>query len=912
MVFRNPHMLILLLLLPALVLVWRWRGKRQKALVLALRLLMIGLVVLGLADPMVGAETNPQHTLVLLVDQSESLTPRGQLDARAAAASLAQIPAGSNPQDPQRHMVLWFGEHVVDPGDWDQTTTGQALPQSLIDSLNPETSDLAQALRTAREMLKSTGGRVVLISDGYQTTGDALAEAQRASQDGLVVDVLPIASVQGGDVQITSVSVPHSLRLDEAYDISVNVHRQDLPSVTLTDLDSTSTMTVTLQVWESTTRDKGKERLLEERQVGLVPGTNSFAFRGKATAEGLVKLRARVLDVPNDTFERNNTAGAATVVAPQPSILLVGGEDGSAQELQSALWRAGIQSDNIPTTLLPTRLSDLQVYEGMVLLDVPAHNLSLDQISSVREFVRSEGRGLVVTGGYNSFSLGGYADTPLEDLLPVSLDPPPRPQRSDVALLLMMDRSASMSVPVDVSKFDMAKEATVLSTEMLQSEDQIGVLSFDTRQYWTVPFQTVGQGRTLKQIQDDIVLLNVGGGTDIYGALQEGLGDLMRQNASVRHAVLLTDGRSFTNDMDAYYQLIQTARDNDVTLSTIAIGMDSDTELLNQLASWGGGRYYYADMPEDIPRMTLQESAIARADPVVEGQFYAELSSLHPMLRNVSPANLPNLDGYIATTRRENADVILQSPISQREQQGDPLLATWQYGLGRVVAWTPSVAEPWASAWTDWGDYGSFWAQIIRYTLPQPDSGPLQVHLEPQPGGARLVVDAFESGGNPLDLANVGARITLPDGTQHELLLYQIGPGRYVQNMLLPIEGAYGVEVVLRRDDLGIQYTTAIGYAHALPAEYTLHPTYRPSAQGSDYPQGQPLLEAIAKQTGGRVLDPQETLIPAETSTEQQSETPVLSPLSLITSNIWPWLLAAALVVWVLEIAVRRRTSAMI
>ncbi|NJN67639.1 MAG: VWA domain-containing protein [Chloroflexaceae bacterium] len=586
----------------------------------------------------------------------------------------------------------------------------------------------------------------MLLSDGIQTTGNGLNEVPELIAAGVPIDVWPIEPVTGPEVRISGMSVPRSVRVGEEYDVQVGVELVERPGVpSLSSIDGSAMVQVpipaTVRLWESLApsyqqEGAGPERLLAEQQIDLAPGHNRLSFPALATgASGVVRLRAEITGVSDeDTFVRNNEGVATTVVALQPRVLLVEGQEGNASELSAALWRTHIESEVIAATDLPPRLSDLGWYDGMVLLDVSAHDLSLDQMSSVREFVRSEGRGLLVTGGLNAYSLGGYQNTPLESVLPIQVDPPPRTQRADVALLLIIDRSASMSIPIEVSKLDMAKEAAILSTEMLQSEDRIGVLAFDTGQSWTVPFQQVGQGLTLKQIQDTIVMLSIGGGTDIYEALSMGLTELMHQQASVRHAVILTDGRSFTDDRTAYRSVVEMARNADITLSTIAIGMDSDTELLNELAQLGSGRYYFADQPEDIPRLTLQESEIARADPVIEGDFYAELSAPHPLLHGFAPSEMPYLNGYVATTRKEQAEVVLQAPVTESNQQ-DPLLATWQYGLGRVVAWTPSVAGPWANAWVEWGNYGPFWDQVIRYLLPEPDSGSLQIQFEPRPEG---------------------------------------------------------------------------------------------------------------------------------------------------------------------------------
>jgi Ca-activated chloride channel homolog len=863
---RNPELLALLLLLPGFVLLWRWGGRRLVPGALLLRLASVSMLVLALTNPTLGREAPPTGPLVILVDQSDSLTNEGKATLQAEAERLARAAVENNPEMARRTTLLQFGGNVV---PLEETTTDDPVQS---ETLDPAASDLARALRTARELLVPTGGRIMLLSDGVQTGGDALLEAERAAAAGLAVDVRPIAPVQTPDIRITGLNVPRSLYVNEDTAIQVGVAYAPATPAESNAIDAT------LRAWDG-------EQLLDEQQVTLIPGVNPFDFTITATAPGVLQLRTEVTgEGISEIFARNNSAAATILVVPPPRVLIVEGTPNSGFALSTALQQSSIGSQAIPPQMLPTRLSALEQYDGMVLIDVPVSMLTLEQMTSVREFVRSEGRGLVVTGGRSSYGLGAYKDTPLEQALPVMMDPPPRPTRTDIALLLVVDRSASMTAAQGISKFDMAKEAAILSTEALNDEDRIGILTFDTEQEWVVPFQQVGQGLGLRAIQDTIAQIASGGGTDIFAALNVGLGDLARQPVNVRHAVLLTDGRSFTSDRVAYRQLIDAARAQNITLSTIAIGIDSDTMLLDQLAEWGQGRYYFATTPEDIPRLTLLESEIARSDPTIEGLFNANVANTHPLLRGFSPVDLPSLEGYVATTPKDSAEVVLQSP------ENDPVLTAWQYGLGRAVAWTPSLAEPWATGWPTWGEFGEFWAQVVRYTLPEADtSGPLQVRLIPQPEGVRLSVDAVQSGGAPLDLADVTAQVTLPDGTQRPFTLPQTAPGNYARDLRLPDAGPYAVTVLLERD--GTRYVAERGYVQPVPAEY-----YPPQA-GSSQVQGVPLLQTIAEITGGQVLsdtDPNMPFIPEPRVPASQSR------------PLWPWLVGAALLLWVLEIAVRR------
>jgi Ca-activated chloride channel family protein len=850
MIFRNPQLLWLLLLLPAIAILWRWRGVRVTAPALLLRLLAVAAVVLALADPLLGAAPAPEGPLVVLADQSDSLTAAGRAALRDRAAQLAR--------DSDAARVLYVGADVVS-GPQAEPPSEETLP-ALPDG---SASDLAAGLRAARALLPG-GGRVVLLSDGLATDDATLAEARLAAEAGVTIDVVPVAPTELPEVAVTGVSAPRSLRVGEEFPIEIAVRYTPAPG------EPTAVITGRLRLWDG-------EALLGDQEVALTPGDGSYTFRHVAQAPGVVRLQAELSSAVGDSFSQNNRGAATAVVNPPPRVLLVAANDSEAALVADALERQGVETSRIAPEALPAQLSNLAPYDGLVLIDVPAASLTLDQMAGVREFVRSEGRGLVAIGGRNSYTLGAYKGTPLEEALPVTMEPPPRPQRTEIALLLIVDRSASMTAAFGVSKFDMAKEAAILATESLKPEDRIGILSFDTGTLWVVPFQQVGDGASLAVIQEQIGQLPSGGGTDIETALAAGLPLLAEQPVSVRHAVLLTDGRSFSNNFGAYQQLVETARAAEISLSTIAIGEDSDTLLLEQLARWGNGRYYFADEPEDIPRLTLLESEIARADPMVEGDLRASLSQAHPIVRDFSPAELPGLRGYVATTARDAAEVVLRSP------EDDPLLAVWQYGLGRAVAWTPTAGEPWAVEWTRWAGYERFWAQMVRYTLPEPDSGPLQVRIEPRPGGSRLVVDAVEPGGAPLDLAAVNARVTLPDGAQRSFSVRQTAPGRYTQDLSLATPGAYLVSVVLLRDG-GLQQRD-VGYVQPVAPEYR---------QAGDPARGRALLEAVATASGGEVL--------AEVAPSVDAAPAPVPP----GDAYWPWLLGLGLGLWVLEIAVRR------
>ncbi|WP_322816755.1 VWA domain-containing protein [Chloroflexus sp.] len=840
MIWQAPHMFWLLLVLPALLLIWRRAGNRLPWSVVGMRLAIVALLVGALADPIRPLAGVPlTGPLIVLYDQSDSLTPAGQAAIRAEAEAIA---AAAGPKT----RLLAFGADVVAGGD--------RLPDGA-------GSDLAAAITTVRHLLPG-GGRVILISDGQTTGGDALIAAQQAAQAGIRIDVRLVSPPAVSEVAVTRFDVPAFVRSGETFELRIaTFYRSPV---------SSDALAARLRIWAD-------DQLLGEEPIFIPSGSYEFVATHTATEPGIVRLRTELVLDGNDTFAANNVAGATTLVMPPPNILLIEDSGDEGAVLADALRRSGMVIERSSASELPANLDLLTRFDGFVLVDVSAFQLSLEQMVALREVVRSEGKGLTVIGGNQSFTLGGYAETPLADALPLLMTPPPRPQRAPVSLLFIIDRSASMSATFGISKFDMAKEAAILSLAMLQPGDRVGVLAFDTETVWTVPFRTVGEGVLLAELQDQIATMSLGGGTNIERALSVGLPALANEPYSTRHAILLTDGRSYSNNYQRYQQLVESARAAQITLSTIAIGSDSDTELLNQLAAWGNGRYYYVADASDLPRITFQESEIATAELTVEQPVPVILHQPHPLVRNLNPRELPTLDGYIALQPRPEASLVLKSPVE------DPLLAVWQYGLGRSVAWAASVTSPWASSWPAWSGYEQFWAQIVQYTLPTSDSGPLQVWVETANGHTRLVVDARSAGGKPIDLAQVTARTTLPNGNEQNINLIQVAPGQYARDLSFTSVGPYAITVVLFANGQTLQ--RSIGYVQPPPAEYAF-----PPPQTS---QGASRLEQIATMTGGSM------------EVDLSATTPAARASGEVVA-LWPYLAGLALLLWLVEIALRR------
>jgi uncharacterized membrane protein len=880
MTLQTPQVLLALPLIWGVVILFSWRRRFKPFAAFLTRLAIIVLMVVALTQPILPSPAaeqidEPQEQLVLLVDQSASLGMVGQEALRAEAAQLAQAR--------ENLVTLFFADQAVlvdDPlSSANYVVSSQDNP-----TLNPEMSNLAEALLVGSEFLKDKPGRLILLSDGIPTAGDdPLAVATRLAQqdipvDALVLDKNDIRAWSGvqNEVRVVSVSVPPVLREGETYDIEVVLHSEVEAEVTL-----------------SLTRNG---EILAEDVVPLRAELNRFSFTSEAQDIGPQIFRAAIA-ADADRQPENNRLSAFAEVYPAPQILVVGSDSDELSRFSALLREVGFETDTLVPPDLPDLLSDLESYDGMILLDVPATSFELEQMMAIQEFVRSLGRGLVMTAGRNSFALGQYEGTPLADLLPVSLEPPPREERPPVALLLIIDHSGSMiEQRRPATRLAMAKEAAIRATDILGPDDLLGVLMFDNRFEWVVPFQHISDGAELINIQQRIGRIPPGGGTRILQALEVALPALVEQETvGARHAVLLSDGKSFDGNqgIEDYNRIVDEALKAKITLSTIAIG-EADQELMRHLAERGRGRYHFAATPEELPALTVSESDILRSDALQVGDYGVAIFAPHPLARGLfaplpTPERntAPNLKGYLAMTPKPLSEVALQVG------PGDPLLSVWGYGLGRVVAWSSDTGGEWATDWRSWPDFGRFWGQVVGYTLPAPGLGLLQLDARIGPDGTVTVIaDGVTVTGQPADMAQTVATLLTPGGQEERVRLHQMGPGRYERDLRLPDEGAYQVTVFQSRSGHGeADEEASMGFVLSYPAEYGLPPA------GS----GAPLLEQIAALTGGRTFT-----LGQVAALNGPPIAPVENQLSAEPIELWPWFLVAALVLWPVEIALRR------
>jgi uncharacterized membrane protein len=511
------------------------------------------------------------------------------------------------------------------------------------------------------------------------------------------------------------------------------------------------------------------------------------------------------------------------------------------------------------------------------MANVSATDLSPDKMDLLEVYVRDLGGGLVVIGGPNSYGVGGYFETPLEEALPVEMRIRDQTRIPQLALVFVIDRSGSMEIagPSGVSNLELAKEAILRSFNFLNDYDRTGVVSFDTQAFWVIDVQEVGGTENRQALEAEVASLRPGGGTDIFGGLSAVDSELPNDPATLKHVILLTDGGA--SEVGILPLVSRMYNNYDITTSVIGVGADY-ARWLESVAAMGGGNFHVTTTIENIPTIFAAETVLATRSYIFEDPFVPVQTARSPIMEGITSS--PQLQGYIATTAKDTATVVLTGP------EQDPLLASWQFGLGRSVAFTSDATARWGRDWVNWEQYARFWNQVVRWTITESSNSNLEVWVEQRGEQAVLVVDARDNRGDYLNELELDGSVVAPDRTTQSLRLQQVAPGRYEATFTPTTEGAYFIRVAGNtRDGAAIEASVAQsnGWVLSYSPEYSL-------AQPDER-----FLEELANLTGGKSLAER----PAAAFLHDLDQEEAARPL-------WPFFLGAAAFVLIADIAIRR------
>jgi len=833
--FDYPWVLALIPVLAAFVLI---TGKRihlgsaiKKRIIMVFRVMLMICVVLAMASPNIKSSFSRTAT-IFIADMSDSLK-----QSRNEISTFVREALGYATNKDIAGLVS-FAEGaaaVKMPGEISRDF-------SLDTRINTEGTNIENALTLAQSIMpENTAKRLVLLTDGKETAGNALEKAKMLNRLGYTIDIVPVRDDIQDEVQIEELNAPKQVNAGERFDISLKI-------------TSNVNTNAVIRLYQNRT-------LAQEKTVELYKGENVFVFTDTAEESGMITYMAEIA-ADNDTVLQNNQLSGFTQVLDKPRIMLV--EQGNSGENLVQYLEEYAQIARVNPGEVPVTLQEIMKYDAFVLVDINYEWLNEGFVTLLEQAIKHHGKGLLVTGGENSYAPGGYKGTLLETVLPVEMDITRKEEKPSLGLVLVIDKSGSMADgEYGISKLELAKEAAIRAAEVLEDSDWLGVIAFDDAVQWVIRTEPLTDK---KKAVDLIGSIRPGGGTQILHPLEEAWQDLRKRDTRLKHIILLTDGQA---EKYGYERIIYGLNEDGITLSTVAVGQGADTLLLKALAYGGNGRYYYTDEFSDIPSIFAKETFLAGQKYLQNRRFYPEPVTSMGLLKEI--AAVPPLDGYVRTTVKPAARTVFRSDTE------DPVLAVWQYGLGRTASWTSDIQGAWSAQWALWQDAPKFWGNLVSWLIQKNiDTGyTVDTGLK---DGKGVITLTF---GNEIPQAEViEGVIVSPDGTASEISLQVKDPGVYEGIIEQQDPGAYIINLKTVGDDSGSNIST--GLLMPYPVEYrVLQDT------GS-------FLEKLAKAGGGRIIDDPSQVFAGEVQNTGG------------TKNITNLFIVMSLVLLLMDIAIRK------
>lgn len=845
--FTRP--LLLLLLFPIGFYTWRLTRRSladlsqfRHRLAFGLRLAIIILLVFALAGARI-VRNSANQCVVFVLDVSDSITKAKQ------DAGLAYINHAIKTMKPDQQVgLVVFGSDAsveLSPSSSGRLEKIYSVPST-------SNTDISQALGLALATFpEQCAKKIVLLSDGNETIGKSIEQAMLAGSNDVSVDTVPLTSELPREAMLEKMAIPSGVKIGEPFDIKI-VAAAKQPSV-------------------ANIRLIRNGAPVDIKTVELPAGKSVLTFKQSIPKPGGYEYQA-ILECANDTRAENNRALGYTKVTGKPRVLYIEGKQGQAKYLANALTSSDITFDTRDRSGIPISIPEMQKYDMVVLSDVPAWNMATEQMEMFKSGVKDLGIGLTMIGGDESLGAGGYYGSPIEQALPVDMSVRKSKVLPTLTVVVVMDKSGSMGMPEGgKTKIELANDAAASVVELLQPIDYVGVIVCHTSPSAAVDLQTA---TNKGPIYDQISTIRAdGGGICVFPSMQMAYDMISKSNTRQKHVILLADG-SDCDDQEGVIPLAKKMANDKITVTTVAIGDGPHVPFLKATAATGKGYYYLAKRATDLKAIFTKDVMEVSKSLIVEEPFVPRMDTTSPELSGIDQSSCPPLLGYVMTSAKPTARVLMTS------HKNDPILAMWQYGLGKSAAFMSDCKARWSARWLGWPDYNKFWAQVVRSTMRKSGPKDFQTAVDIESGVGRVIIDAVDTKGNFLNYLKFVGSVIGPDMKAKPIVIEQTGPGRYESGFDARDVGTYVVSVA--QED-GNDISPDVNFISIpYPPEY------------KDMSPNEPLLRRISQETSGK-FNPDAQRIFGGNFRKSRSFT-----------DIWRLLMIISMLLLPIDVAVRR------
>ncbi|WP_346937498.1 VWA domain-containing protein [Clostridium sp.] len=799
----------LLFLIPIILMIMYFISKTSKfkekniSFININRVIIVTILILAMCNISISFRTKDSSTIFLL-DLSHSMSNYKDETKEFVKNAIEASPPNN------KIGIVTFGENQ----EIEQFLTYSKGFNDIQTSPIGNTTNIEEAIKFSLNIFKDSDyKRIVLVTDGKENQGDLLETSTYFGNNQVDFQVYKIDSEQVEDVYIEDIDILDKVAIGEEFSVTVNIK---------SNIKTKSKISIY----------SGREKK-SEKEIDIEKGENTFLFKDIQHKGGFKPYKV-VIEPENDGISYNNEYTTYTNIVSKPEILVIQGKTGEGKGLEENLKAIGSSYTMINPSAAPRSINELIEYKGIFICNTHIDDLPKGFLDNVESYVKDYGGAIITTGGDNSYALGGYKDSVFEDILPVSSDKKGKNEIPEISLTLVLDRSSSMlsSDQGSFSKISLAKEAAIRSLDNLRETDNIGVVTFNTGYSWVVPMQKLSN---IEEVSDKINSIIAEGGTSIYSALNEAYQKQKESSAKIKHIILLTDGQDAMGENE-YRDLVNDIKSDKITLSTVSIGTDSNNKLLEWLSSNAGGRYYHSDIYTDVPRIFANEILISTGEYLINEEFTPKIAANHEILNNViEEGKFPSLLGYVGTSIKSTAIEVMSSHMDE------PILAAWQYGIGRVVSFTSDVNGQWSKELLAFDKTPQLFSNIISWTMIDYDnSGNLSITQE----GSSAKVQ-YETN-NQEDNKKVKGAYTFEGNTTSEFELKEVSPGKYEGRVPMRELGFYSFNI--KEELQGNTIASQLGgFAYQYSPEYKFHEQFNS-------------LLALVEDTEGKIINSAEDI----------------------------------------------------
>lgn len=781
----------LLLVIPALIILgaaWKYslvdRPPRFKAMALACRAIAIVLLIFALCRPFKSSSREDAH-FVFLLDVSESID---NAEMTRGLTEIKNAIAGLNKND--SYHIVAFAKDSREVSVEELSALIEECKKGRGDAQFRSASHIAQAMSSARLLFPANKARrMVVMSDGIGEENQAPMLARLAREKTDVV-FLRLGALAQAEAAVIALEAPSPVAF-EGEIVRLKIR-----------LSANQKMNAKLRI-------TNRGVVVAEKTVALDASKETTErVDVEMTTSGETVWEAEIMP-EKDYFPINNKVATGISVRGKPRVLVIHERPQAMRAAERLLREQGVELETRGARGIPEEIREMLAFDAIILADVPATSLNQKQMERLKSYVSDFGGGLVMMGSENTYGLGGYYKTPVEDVLPLVSRFEKEKEKPSMAMVLVLDHSGSMSG----TPMALARQAAHSAAELLSAQDQIAVIAFDDQPTLVLDLTPAGNKAQIAAAIDSIT---EAGGTNMQPAMVQARDILRGASAKVKHVIGLTDGQTDGSNM---VQLCQEMADAGMTVSTVAMGDGAARELLSQMAEAGNGRYYETTAPENVPQIFTRETMQASRSAIKEDIYQVAAVSDHPMLAGFTDATFPPVLGYVMARPKPTAQVLLSL------ESGDPYLAVGRYGTGMGVCCTADLTERWSSEWLTWGGCGKFWAQILRGALKRADATGIEAKPSFERDQLSLQIRRTDEAGRPLSDIRWQPHALDETGQERPVKVTETGIGRYAADVSLKDAAS----LTFRLNDTEYGKVKFMQWIRPYPAEYRLSTAIDPA-----------------------------------------------------------------------------------